>query len=453
MKSKSSNFVRIFFFLLLSLMAFWRCSDNPLINKAPIQPKLTPWEAYWAALDSNGLAQTQMAKNWKLAGEKALNDSIQITSPFQETGYIQAEVPSAMAYAIELKTGEQLNISLSAVPDSLLFFVDLFQLEKTDSTSILRPVFHATPYQTDSISFEVEKAGSYIVRIQPELLVSARYTISMVTQAIYGVFPVSGKGNSAIWSFFGDPRDGGKRSHKGIDIFARRGTPVLAATDGTVRSVRDRGLGGKQVWLSDTKRSQSLYYAHLDSQLVREGATIKAGDTLGLVGNTGNARNTRPHLHFSIYRRGQGAIDPHPFVASQSIKLPAFRIDTTWLGQMVRVSTNKTILQAGPNNRSHSFATLNRHLPLKVIAGSQGWYRVSTPDGIIGYCASNSLEQINRPIRQIKMAQATELFQRPHPESPPISTIALEAEVDVLGQNETFQLVRGRNGEVGWMAR
>jgi hypothetical protein len=60
-------------------------------------------------------------------------------------------------------------------------------------------------------------------------------------------------------------------------------------------------------------RTISLYYAHLDKQLVEAGQRVKKGDTLGLVGNTGNARFTPSHLHFGIYNY-HGAVDPWPFV-------------------------------------------------------------------------------------------------------------------------------------------
>ncbi|RYY98431.1 MAG: M23 family metallopeptidase, partial [Chitinophagaceae bacterium] len=56
-----------------------------------------------------------------------------------------------------------------------------------------------------------------------------------------------------------------------------------------------------------------LYYAHLDEQRVRPGQHVAAGDILGLVGNTGNARHTPAHLHFGIYTAG-GAVDPFPFI-------------------------------------------------------------------------------------------------------------------------------------------
>ena len=82
-------------------------------------------------------------------------------------------------------------------------------------------------------------------------------------------------------SGFGAARDGGRREHHGIDILAPRGTPVLSAGDGVVSSVAVTDIGGKVVWVWDSARDLSLYYAHLDSQGVSTGTRVRAGDALG----------------------------------------------------------------------------------------------------------------------------------------------------------------------------
>jgi len=125
------------------------------------------------------------------------------------------------------------------------------------------------------------------------------------------VFPVAGT-KSNIGSFWGDGRDAGKRKHEGIDIFARKGTEVVAVCDGTV-SVDEYGIGGKMIWLRADNHAWNAYYAHLDSQLVYNGQQVKKGDVVGTVGNTGNAKYTAAHLHFGIYTYA-GAVDPLPYV-------------------------------------------------------------------------------------------------------------------------------------------
>jgi len=125
--------------------------------------------------------------------------------------------------------------------------------------------------------------------------------------------PVAGVPVRGIAATFGAAR-GSDRRHAGVDIFARRGTPVRSATRGIVVSVRDAGLGGRQVWVLGPARER-YYYAHLDDWApgLRTGDVVAAGTPLGVVGTTGNARGTPPHLHFGIYGGG-GARDPLPLL-------------------------------------------------------------------------------------------------------------------------------------------
>ena len=112
---------------------------------------------------------------------------------------------------------------------------------------------------------------------------------------------------------FGAPR-GSDRSHAGVDIFAKRGTPVLSATRGIVVSVREGGLGGRQVWVLGPAHERH-YYAHLDDWQpgLAAGDVVGPGTPLGTVGTTGNARGTPPHLHYGVYG-ADGAYDPLPLL-------------------------------------------------------------------------------------------------------------------------------------------
>ena len=125
--------------------------------------------------------------------------------------------------------------------------------------------------------------------------------------------PVRGVRASRIAATFGAPR-GRDRTHAGVDIFAPRGTPVLSATRGIVLSVREGGLGGRQVWVMGPGRERH-YYAHLDDwqKGLETGDLVAAGDPLGTVGTTGNARGTPPHLHYGLYGK-KGALDPLPLL-------------------------------------------------------------------------------------------------------------------------------------------
>jgi len=127
-------------------------------------------------------------------------------------------------------------------------------------------------------------------------------------------FPVEGRSRKHVISFFGDPRQGGKRLHQGVDIAAPQGTNVVAALDGTVERVKTGGNGGKQIWLK-ADNGWMFYYGHLYEQLVEEEQRVKEGDVLGTVGNTGNARNASPHLHFEIHTEKEKVVNPLPYIS------------------------------------------------------------------------------------------------------------------------------------------
>lgn len=128
--------------------------------------------------------------------------------------------------------------------------------------------------------------------------------------------PVQGVTRERLVSTFGAPRSGG-RTHEGVDIFAPRGTPVLAAHDGVVLRVGQYRLGGTVIHTIG-RRGVIAYYAHLDRVRpdLRRGLPVREGETIGWVGNTGNARTTPPHLHFEARPLALGLVarDPVPLL-------------------------------------------------------------------------------------------------------------------------------------------
>ena len=147
------------------------------------------------------------------------------------------------------------------------------------------------------------------------------------------VYPVAGK-KSFIGSYWGAVREGGKRKHEGIDIFARKGTPVVAVADGFVVEAGSTPRGGKTVWLRSGNNDFYFYYAHLHQQFVKSGQYVKKGDHLGTVGNTGNAKLTPPHLHFGIYSY-TGAVNPLPYV--KNLPKMAIAVKAKKTSQSVRI--------------------------------------------------------------------------------------------------------------------
>lgn len=89
--------------------------------------------------------------------------------------------------------------------------------------------------------------------------------------------------------------------HHGDDLFAARGTPVLAVANGVVFSVGWNRIGGWRLWLVD-RSGNEFYYAHLErySRLAVDGRRVDAGQVIGYVGTSGDAVHTPPHLFFEI---------------------------------------------------------------------------------------------------------------------------------------------------------
>ena len=129
--------------------------------------------------------------------------------------------------------------------------------------------------------------------------------------------PVAGVRLSEVADTWGQARSEG-RSHEGTDIFARRGTPVYAATRGYVVRVGENRLGGIIV-IAVGPGGIRYYYAHLDriADGIAFGTPVTTDTVLGFVGNTGNASGTPPHLHFGMYGRS-GPENPYPLLVNRA---------------------------------------------------------------------------------------------------------------------------------------
>ena len=295
--------------LLLSTIFLASCTS--VANK--IFKQQTPRENY-----EDKIEDSPEGRLWKQASEKALQQPVNISLPYAQDGHFDMERPRSLGLKFTAKRGEQLRFKLERLMGSgKVMYADLFKEDVNGSSIVLTADTGASSFQ-----YDIEESGNYILRLQPELLAGGDYKLTITSGASLG-FPVTGS-KARIGSFWGADRDGGKRRHEGIDIFAPKRTPVVAAGDGYITSVKEGGIGGKTVWLRLQDKSLTLYYAHLDEQLVTMGQFVKKGEVLGLVGNTGNAKTTPPHLHFGIYTYG-GPVDPLQFVdenEKQAAKVP-----------------------------------------------------------------------------------------------------------------------------------
>jgi murein DD-endopeptidase MepM/ murein hydrolase activator NlpD len=356
-------------FILLLLVV--SCSKLQKVADIVVQP--TARERYQREFKDND----SLLKYWNTILSTAKHNKLSIAMPFTMSGTFESNKFQALGYELNLERGEALMVDILQVVDSSRLFIDVYQFEN-DSLLAKEPIA-SSEWQKSRLQFEPKTSGRYKIIIQPELNAETSYNLIMYTQPTLG-FPVVGKQNSAIQSFWGMSRDGGSRSHEGVDIFAARGTPVVAIGDGFVSSAGERGLGGKQVWLRSGLFGISMYYAHLDSIAVKSGRRVKVGDTLGFVGNTGNAKTTNPHLHFGIYT-GSGAINPLPFI--KMTEVPSI---TAEIYKSVGVTTQgQNQLRSGPDVSYEKLATINSKDTIRIVGKSQQWFQVKIKDTLEGF--------------------------------------------------------------------
>lgn len=399
-----------------------------------------PHEKYSDKLNKSGLHTTELGQQWMQAANKGLNQPVTIQLPYKETGYFDAAHPDAAGYRFQARRGEKLVIELSQKPVSKQeLFLDLWQPDGNGQPKLLK----AADSSLAGLEFEIKKDGDYMLRLQPELLAGLEYTITIRTAPSLE-FPVATAANPRIGSFWGDARDAGARKHEGIDIFGKFRTPVVAAADGLITSVTENRLGGKVVFMRPKGKDFVLYYAHLDSQMVQAGQSVKTGDVLGLIGNTGNARNTPPHLHFGIYGGG-GAIDPFPFVNRQRADPPAIKASLNNLNEWVR-SERKTSLFSS-NNEKAERAPLDNATIVQVKAATGNWYKVRLPDATEGFVLSSNISR--NILRQYTITDASPLYDQPD-STAAIKSIVSHQKLAVLGAYKDYYYVKN-DSLWGWV--
>jgi murein DD-endopeptidase MepM/ murein hydrolase activator NlpD len=389
-------------------------------------------EQYGQKLKDAGLQATALGNQWFAAAERALQSPQTITLPYKEMGYFPADKARATGLRFSGRRGEKLLFSIDKNPAATFtLYVELWRVNEGRQPSLISSLDSTKT----SFEQEVDRDESYILRLQPELLESGDYTLSISIGPSLG-FPVPGGRIGSVW---GDERDAGARSHEGIDIFAPKRTPAIAAAEGTVSSVREGGLGGKVVFMRPSGKDYTLYYAHLDEQLVQNGQRVKVGDTLGLVGNTGNARTTPPHLHFGIYAIG-GAINPFPFV-NPTVKTPT----------NVNASKERLInpLRATTSIRTESRA-FNSNAVVYPLAVTTKTFRVEMPDGTVAEVPSSALQPAINSLRQVKLKGDSFLLESPSPMSARKKQLKSAATVKVLGYFGNYAFVEAE-AESGWI--
>lgn len=141
------------------------------------------------------------------------------------------------------------------------------------------------------------------------------------------VFPLASK--AEFIDSWGYPRMVGTASehwHQGTDIFAPYGAPAVAAENGVIQRLGQASLGGNKLWVRGDS-GMSYYYAHLSAfaEGMENGRRVRAGEVVGYVGDTGNAKGTSPHLHFETHPAGGPVVNAYPLLRAAYGNGPTFR--------------------------------------------------------------------------------------------------------------------------------
>ncbi|MEK7480624.1 MAG: peptidoglycan DD-metalloendopeptidase family protein [Patescibacteria group bacterium] len=182
---------------------------------------------------------------------------------------------------------------------------------------------------------------------------------------------------------WGETRPDG-RVHTGTDIIVPLGELIVSPTDAVVTKIGYDNRGGNFV-VTANPGGEQFYFAHLDrvAEHLSVGDTLKPGDPIGYVGNTGNARGKSPHLHLGIYYKG---LDINPF--PRLVREFSFEERTAALEQIL--ATEKIMF--GANNDGIRF--LQRFLIGKDIglssealarAGATGYFGLLTKNALAEY--------------------------------------------------------------------
>ncbi len=472
--------------------------------EAPTRPDpLTSRQSYEEALLRLGLNDTAAGAAWLAAGRDALSSDALAALPFAERLHFDVAEPHAGAIVFHAMRGQQVDLTVDA--STTRFFMDVHYLGPELSASANRAessgraeearLVAAMPRGGARLTVEPPRHGYYALRIQPELMRGGSVTVEAEVDAVYE-WPVEGTDQLDVWSVFGDPRDGGRRVHHGIDIFAPRGTPILAVGPTEVARVSQRDRGGNVITLIDRDRNLYLYYAHLDEQLTERGLRVDRGDVIGTVGNTGNARTTPPHLHIGIYDGSfRRPLDPWYFFVPPTRSEPADTATTAVaaqpvagtaaqalsLGEWVRVARGPVTPVSNPPGRSTTVPSpaevgargnsltaadypvlqidrgperdvvLPVDAPVRLIGVRGEWARIRTPDGVTGYLPAAVLGPNGTPTETVVLSDTGMVRSAPRDSADVLGELPSQAAVALHGRYGEFGLVLTEEERGGWV--
>jgi peptidoglycan LD-endopeptidase LytH len=306
----------------------------------------------------------------------ALRSALVVTPPYQERGRLGSG-DAGIGYRVPLLPGDTLRVTVTTLGGPVGPAAPAIRLHA------YRPAHleAETPYPIASGSVDgplvliADEPGDVIVLLHGDGG-GAGFTTRIERSGAL-VFPVAGRGPDDVVGHFLDIRDGGRRAHHGVDIGAPAGNPVRAVANGVIERVETTPLGGLTIRLIEDRTGHIHYYAHLSAALVEAGQRVTAGRTIGAVGNTGNARNTPPHLHYGVFD-GSDILDPMKILRPE----PAGFLDeapSELLGARGRVLVAGAAKRPVPA-RMGPGVSLTLHQPVEILAETDRYFRVRIDD-------------------------------------------------------------------------
>ncbi len=420
-------FKNLYPFLFLLPVLFIGCEQvKNVFNKK------SPRQKYVEELQKGPLADNSTVKRWIDSGGEVLSDPVAVELPFQTKLVFFKNEINPGAWKFSLSEGRKLKIKIESAHASPQLFIDLFALENAE------PAPQASIEDT-LFTFTLDEDQTLILRVQPKLLAAGSATLTLTDQPSME-FPVAGADLNDVGGAWGAPREGGERIHKGVDIFAERGTPVLASREGRITQAgNSHDIGGITIWLRT--EGQSVYYAHLDSVSTAAGERVQRGDTLGFVGNSGNAKTTPTHLHFGVYK--YGAVPPMPFIKPSLSQVEPLAVQPKNFKKWAVVTASEANVRLLPSIEKAAIAALTQGNPVKILGGSGNWYRVELPFGEKGFIHKNLLKAASSPLHSETVKQNDLVYNRADYSSLLFRTDS-SITIDIFGSFKNWQLSKYR---------
>jgi peptidoglycan LD-endopeptidase LytH len=304
----------------------------------------------------------------------ALRTAPTVSPPYVERALLRPGGEGGLGYRVALRAGDTLRVAVEGGAVRLHAY-------PAAEIALPDPVILAGSRGEGQLELVADRSGDVVILLHGAPggdVLTVRLDRSGAL-----VFPVAGKGPEDVLSHFLDSRDGGRRAHHGVDIAAPRGNPVRAVADGTIERVETTPVGGLTVRLVEARTGHVHYFAHLSSAFVKAGDRVVAGQTLGGVGNTGNARNTPPHLHYAVFD-GRAILDPIRILVPAPTTFddpPSPRLGTQARTRVAGAAVRPAPVSVGPAR------TLELDQPVLILSEIGRYYRIRTEGIGEGYVA------------------------------------------------------------------